>query len=37
VNREPYGEGWMITLKVSGPEELTGLMSPSEYRAHIGE
>lgn len=37
VNRDPYGEGWMVTLKVAAPEELTGLMSPSEYRAHIGE
>ncbi len=37
VNRDPYGEGWMMTLKVSGPEDLEALMSPSAYRSHIGE
>ncbi|MEA2725371.1 MAG: glycine cleavage system protein [Gemmatimonadales bacterium] len=37
VNRDPYGDGWMVKLKISGPNDLKGLMSPSEYRAHIGE
>ncbi len=37
VNRDPYGEGWMVQLKISGPDALKGLMSPSEYRSHIGE
>jgi glycine cleavage system H protein len=37
VNRDPYGEGWMIKLKISGPDDLEGLMSASEYRSHIGE
>ena len=37
VNRDPYGDGWMVKLKISGPSDLEGLMSPSQYRAHIGE
>jgi glycine cleavage system H protein len=37
VNRDPYGDGWMVEFTVSGPDDLKGLMSPSEYRAHIGE
>ena len=37
VNRDPYGEGWMISLKLTAADELKGLMSPSEYRSHIGE
>jgi glycine cleavage system H protein len=37
VNRDPYGDGWMVKLKISGPNDLKGLMSPGEYRAHIGE
>jgi glycine cleavage system H protein len=37
VNRDPYGEGWMITLKISSADDLKDLMSPSEYRSHIGE
>lgn len=37
VNRDPYGDGWMVTLRISSPDELNGLMSSSAYRAHIGE
>lgn len=37
VNTDPYGEGWMIRLRVSDPEELSTLLSPEEYAAHIGE
>ncbi len=37
VNRDPYGDGWMIALRVTSPAELGGLLSPSAYRAHIGE
>ena len=37
VNRDPYGEGWMIKLRVADPAALGGLLSPSAYRKHIGE
>jgi glycine cleavage system H protein len=37
VNRDPYGEGWMVELRVSSPAELKELMSPKAYRSHIGE
>ena len=37
VNRDPYGEGWMIGLRVKNPAELDGLLSPAGYRSHIGE
>jgi glycine cleavage system H protein len=37
VNRDPYGDGWMIGLRVGNRGELGGLLSPSAYRAHIGE
>jgi glycine cleavage system H protein len=37
VNRDPYGDGWMVKLRITGPDELKGLLSPNEYRAHIGE
>ena len=37
VNRDPYGDGWMVKLKISGPNDLKELMSPSDYRTHIGE
>jgi len=31
VNQDPYGEGWMIRLKMSNPAELEGLLSAAEY------
>jgi glycine cleavage system H protein len=37
VNRDPYGEGWMITLRLKSPAELDRLLSASAYRSHIGE
>ena len=37
VNRDPYGAGWMVQLKISSPDALKGLMSANEYRSHIGE
>ncbi|MEO8200437.1 MAG: glycine cleavage system protein GcvH [Gemmatimonadota bacterium] len=36
VNRDPYGEGWMIKLKVNDPGDLNGLLAPSVYRSQIG-
>ena len=37
VNRDPYGEGWMVALRLADPAELDGLLTPSAYRSHIGE
>jgi glycine cleavage system H protein len=37
VNRDPYGNGWMVTLRMSNPSELDSLLSPAAYRSHIGE
>jgi glycine cleavage system H protein len=37
VNRDPYGDGWMVKLRIVGADELKGLLSPNAYRAHIGE
>jgi glycine cleavage system H protein len=37
VNRDPYGDGWMITLRVKNPAELDRLLSAAAYRGHIGE
>jgi len=32
VNKDPYGEGWMIKVKISDPSEIDGLLSPEEYK-----
>lgn len=37
VNRDPYGDGWMVKLKMAKPDELKSLMSSGAYRSHIGE
>jgi glycine cleavage system H protein len=37
VNRDPYGDGWMVALRLTDAGSLGGLLSPSAYRAHIGE
>ena len=35
VNSDPYGEGWMIRIKVSAPSELDSLLDADGYAAHI--
>jgi glycine cleavage system H protein len=37
VNRDPYGGGWMVKLRVADAKSLDGLLSSTAYRAHIGE
>jgi len=32
VNRDPYGEGWMIVLAPSDPSEMEALLDPAAYR-----
>lgn len=36
INNDPYGEGWIIKIKVSNPDELDELMSADDYEALIG-
>jgi glycine cleavage system H protein len=37
VNRDPYGAGWMIKLKLADPSSVSGLLSADAYKAHVGE
>lgn len=37
VNRDPYGEGWMIRLRVDDPSEVEALLDSDGYRRHLGE
>ncbi|MEM1338492.1 MAG: glycine cleavage system protein GcvH [Bacteroidota bacterium] len=36
VNADPYGEGWMIKLKVANPDEVATLLAEADYKALIG-
>jgi glycine cleavage system H protein len=35
VNKDPYGEGWMIKISIDNPSDLDVLMSPEQYRELI--
>ncbi len=37
VNKDPYGEGWMIKIKMSDPSELEKLLDPGEYQKIVEE
>jgi len=36
VNSDPYGDGWMIKLKLADPSEVSSLLSSDSYAEHIG-
>jgi glycine cleavage system H protein len=33
VNRDPYGDGWLLTVKLADPAEIESLLSAEEYDA----
>lgn len=35
VNSDPYGDGWMIKMKVNKPSEIDDLMSADDYKELI--
>lgn len=37
VNRDPYGEGWFLKLKLHDPTEAKNLLSSGEYEKLIAE
>lgn len=36
VNSQPFGDGWMIRIKISDPDQLDELLPADEYRSMIG-
>ena len=36
VNTDPYGDGWMIKMKIEYPSQIDELLSCDEYKALIG-
>jgi glycine cleavage system H protein len=36
VNKDPYGEGWMIKVEVDNAADVNGLLSAADYKALIG-
>lgn len=35
VNKDPYGDGWMIKIKITDPAQLNELLSPDKYKELI--
>lgn len=34
VNKDPYGEGWVVKIKISNPTEIDELLTPEQYSKH---
>jgi glycine cleavage system H protein len=37
VNADPYGEGWLVRIKLSTPSEVDELMDAEAYKAFVAE
>lgn len=37
INSDPYGNGWIIKIKVSNPQELNNLLSAEDYKKLLEE
>ncbi len=37
INQDPYGEGWIIKVELTSPEELNSLLTAEQYKQLIGE
>lgn len=36
VNQDPYGNGWMIKLKMNNPDDLNSLLDAQAYKEMVG-
>lgn len=36
VNKDPYGKGWIIKVKMSDAEEVESLLTAKQYKEHTG-
>jgi glycine cleavage system H protein len=36
VNEDPYGQGWLVKVKLSDPSQADSLMSAGEYEGTLG-
>ena len=37
VNADPYGEGWMIKIKLHEPDEIENILTPQDYVLYVSE
>ena len=37
INGDPYGDGWLVRIRLSDAGEVDSLLDPEAYRAHVAE
>ena len=37
VNKDPYGDGWLVKITLTNPAEASGLMSADDYKKMVGK
>jgi len=37
VNEDPYGDGWLVRIRLSDPSEADALLDVEAYRRHLDE
>ena len=37
VNEDPYGDGWLVRIRVGDPSEADALLDVDAYKAHVAE
>ena len=37
VNEDPYGDGWLVRIRLSDPSEADALMDAAAYKAHVAD
>jgi glycine cleavage system H protein len=37
VNEDPYGDGWLVRIRLADPGEAGGLLDVEAYKAHVAE
>jgi len=37
VNKDPYGEGWMVKIRIADPAELSSLMDSAAYAKSVAK
>jgi len=37
LNEDPHGDGWMVKIRLSSSEEISGLLSAADYQKYVAE
>jgi len=36
INEDPYGDGWIVKIKITNPDELQALLDAEAYKLLVG-